>query len=41
MIGLVVRQAIEASQKEDKLVKAVEAGSSLDQIQKILDPKKW
>jgi len=41
MIGLVVKQAIEASQKEDKLVKAVEEGSSLDQIQKILDPKKW
>jgi len=41
MIGIVVKQAIEVSRRENKLVKAVEEGSSLDQIQKILDPKKW
>ncbi len=41
MIAIVVKQAIEVSRKENKLVKAVEEGSSLRQIQKILDPKKW
>jgi 4-hydroxy-4-methyl-2-oxoglutarate aldolase len=41
MIGIVVKQAIAVSQKEDELVKAVKEGSSLDRIQKILDPKKW
>lgn len=41
MIGIVVKQAIEVSRRENKLVKAVKEGSSLEQIQRILDPKKW
>ena len=41
MIALIVKQAIEVSRRENRLVEAVEEGSSFDQIQKILDPKKW
>jgi 4-hydroxy-4-methyl-2-oxoglutarate aldolase len=41
IIGAVVKQAIEVSQRENRLVKAVEEGSSFEQIQRILDPKKW
>ncbi len=40
-IAEVVRQAIEASKKEEHLIQALEEGSSLGEIKKILSPEKW
>jgi regulator of RNase E activity RraA len=40
-IGEVIRRAVEASKKEETLIKALEKGSSLTQITKILSPEKW
>ena len=40
-IGEVVRRAIDASAKEEHLIKALEKGSSLGEIKKILSPEKW
>ena len=40
-IGIVVKQAIEVSKREKKLVEAIEAGSSFEEIKKILSPEKW
>jgi len=37
----VVHRAIEASKKEKRLIEAIEKGSSMGEIKKILDPKKW
>jgi 3-hexulose-6-phosphate synthase/6-phospho-3-hexuloisomerase len=41
VIGDVVRRAIEASKKEKRLVEAIEEGSSMEEIKKILAPEKW
>jgi len=41
LIGEVIRRAIEASKKEERLVEAIEEGTSMERIKKILDPKKW
>jgi len=40
-IGIVVKQAIEVSKREKKLVEAIEEGSSMEEIKKILSPEKW
>jgi regulator of RNase E activity RraA len=40
-IGEVLRRAIEASKKEEHLMQALEEGSSLTEIKKILSPEKW
>lgn len=40
-IPTVVERAIEASQKEKQLIQAIEAGSSMEAIKKILSPEKW
>jgi regulator of RNase E activity RraA len=37
----VVRRAIEASKKEQRLIEAIEEGSSMEEIKKILAPEKW
>jgi len=37
----VVRRAIEASKKEQRLIEAIEEGSSMERIKKILAPEKW
>ncbi len=37
----VIRRAVEASTKEETLIKALEKGSSLGEIKKILSPEKW
>jgi len=37
----VIRRAIEASQKEERLTSAIQAGSSLEEIRKILSPDQW
>ncbi|MDI6755297.1 MAG: RraA family protein [Thermodesulfobacteriota bacterium] len=41
LIGVVVKQAIEVFQRETRLMEAIEEGSSIDEIKKILDPEKW
>jgi 4-hydroxy-4-methyl-2-oxoglutarate aldolase len=41
IIGEVVRRAIEASKKEKRLIEAIEEGSSMEEIKKILAPEKW
>jgi regulator of RNase E activity RraA len=41
VIGEVLRRAIEASKKEERLMQALEEGSSLGEIKKILSPEKW
>jgi regulator of RNase E activity RraA len=40
-IAEVIRRAIEASKKEEHLIYALEEGSSLAEIKKILSPEKW
>jgi len=40
-IGEVIRRAIEASEKEERLTEALEEGVSMEQIKKILSPEKW
>ena len=40
-IQKVVRQAIETSKKEQRLIEAIEEGSSMEEIKKILAPEKW
>jgi regulator of RNase E activity RraA len=40
-IAEVVRRAVEASRKEENLIRALEKGSSLGEIKKILSPEKW
>jgi 4-hydroxy-4-methyl-2-oxoglutarate aldolase len=40
-IAEVIRRAIEASKKEEHLIHALEEGSSLGEIKKILSPEKW
>jgi len=40
-IGEVIRRAMEASKREEHLMNALEKGSSLDEIKKILSPEKW
>lgn len=40
-IKLVIQQAIDILKKESRLIAAIEGGSSLEEIKKILDPKKW
>ncbi len=40
-ISEVLRRAIEASQKEERLTGAIQAGSSMEEIKKILSPDKW
>jgi regulator of RNase E activity RraA len=40
-IGEVIRRAIEASKKEEHLIHALQEGSSLGEIKKILSPEKW
>jgi regulator of RNase E activity RraA len=37
----VVRRAIEASQKEDKLIQSIDKGSSMEEVKKILSPDQW
>jgi len=37
----IVRQAIETSKKEKRLIEAIEGGSSMGEIKKILSPGKW
>jgi regulator of RNase E activity RraA len=37
----VVRRAIETSKKEKRLIEAIEEGSSMEGIKKILSPEKW
>jgi regulator of RNase E activity RraA len=40
-IAEVVGRAIEASRKEGRLIDAIQAGSSMEEIKKILSPDKW
>jgi len=40
-IQTVVRLAIETSKKEQRLIEAIEEGSSTEEIKKILAPEKW
>jgi len=40
-IEKIVRQAIESSKKEKRLTEAIEEGSSMEEIKKILAPEKW
>lgn len=40
-IPTVIERAIEACQKEKQLIQAIEAGSSMEEIKKILSPEKW
>jgi 4-hydroxy-4-methyl-2-oxoglutarate aldolase len=37
----VLRRAIETSRKEKRLIEAIEEGSSIGEIKKILSPRKW
>jgi 4-hydroxy-4-methyl-2-oxoglutarate aldolase len=37
----VLRRAIETSKKEKRLIEAIEEGSSIGEIKKILSPRKW
>jgi regulator of RNase E activity RraA len=41
MIQEVIRVAIEALNKETRLIEAIEGGSSMAEIKKILSPEKW
>jgi len=41
IIPQVIRRAIEVLKNEARLVAAIEEGSSMEEIKKILDPKKW
>ncbi len=40
-VNKVIQEAINILQKESRLIEAIEAGSSVEEIKKILDPKKW
>lgn len=40
-IKQVIQQALNILKKESRLIEAIEEGSSMDEIKKILDPKKW
>ena len=40
-IQKVVQRAIETSKKEQRLIEAIEGGSSMEEIKKILAPEKW
>jgi regulator of RNase E activity RraA len=40
-IQTVVRRAIETSKKEQRLIEAIEEGSSTEEIKRILAPEKW
>ncbi|MGQ9695938.1 MAG: RraA family protein [Thermodesulfobacteriota bacterium] len=40
-IKIVIPQALNILKKEIRLIEAIEEGSSMDEIKKILDPKKW
>jgi len=40
-IGEVVRRAIKASEREERLTEAIEEGGSMETIKKILAPEKW
>lgn len=40
-IKIIIPQAINILKKESRLIAAIEAGSSMEAIKKILDPKKW
>jgi 4-hydroxy-4-methyl-2-oxoglutarate aldolase len=41
LIKEVVRRAVETSKKEKRLIEAIEEGSSMEEIKKILAPEKW
>ena len=41
LIKEVVRRAVETSKKEKRLIEAIEEGSSMEDIKKILAPEKW
>jgi regulator of RNase E activity RraA len=41
LIKEVVRRAIETSKKEKRLIEAIEEGSSMEEVKKILAPEKW
>jgi len=41
LIRQVVRLAIEASKKEERLIQVIEEGSSLEEMKKVLAPEKW
>ena len=40
-IEKVIRRALDAAQREDELTEAIEKGSSMEQIKRILAPEKW
>jgi regulator of RNase E activity RraA len=40
-IAEVIRRTIEASEKEERLIQAIEEGSSMQEVKKILTPEKW
>jgi regulator of RNase E activity RraA len=37
----VIRLAIEASKKEERLIQVIEEGSSVEDMKKVLAPEKW
>jgi regulator of RNase E activity RraA len=41
LIKEVVRLAIEASKKEERLIQVIEEGSSVEEMKKVLAPEKW
>lgn len=40
-IEIVVQRALEASRREEKLIAAIQNGSSMQEVKKILSPDKW
>jgi regulator of RNase E activity RraA len=41
LIKDVVRLAVEASKKEERLIHVIEEGSSVEEMKKVLAPEKW
>ena len=37
----VLRRAIEASKREERLIQVIEEGSSIEEMKKVLPPEKW